>query len=65
MGSRLLGVVTSYPIRVPFPALREHAMSTDQASLAAVPDGQLVVEVLEALQISKSTACKYEGALGI
>lgn len=46
-------------------ALRGHAMSADQSSLAAVPDGQLVSEVLEALQISKSTAYKYAGELGI
>jgi hypothetical protein len=40
-------------------------VSDDLAPLEALPDGQLVAEVLEALQISKSMAYKYLGELQI
>lgn len=40
-------------------------MASDLTPLEALPDGQLVAEVLEALGISKSTAYKYLGELQI
>jgi len=40
-------------------------VASDLTPLEALPDGQLVAEVLEALGISKSTAYKYLGELQI